>query len=42
MQFKEKTWERRRWNKVIKEKIMVIIKKEKNNEAVENQRKNKN
>ena len=26
---KEKAWARRRWNRVIKEKVMVIIKKEK-------------
>ena len=26
---KEKAWARRRWNKIIKEKVMVIIKREK-------------
>ena len=36
MKTKEKAWARRRWNKEIKEKVMVTIKKKKKKE---NQRK---
>ena len=39
VKIKEKAWASRKCNKVIKEKVMVIIKKEKNSKIMENKRK---
>ena len=41
MKTKEKVWARRRWNKVIKEKVMVI-KKKKYSKIMENKKKSNN
>ena len=39
MKIKEKAWASRRWSKVIKEKVMVMIKKEKNSKIKETSKK---